>query len=184
MPSPICLSPWRGTSPTTAATTQADVSATSCAGSRKLCAALAHRSAGSTAKRLAKGQAGAWHLALYVPLDLRAKFRTRFRGWLRAQAGGAMLAGAVNFKPVWYMVGLKRYLLKDGTDEVRAMFDVPDNWTRTGGVVMGARIAVSPTINAKARHEAGRSHAEVSVATVVQISPRRLPVATPEPLAA
>jgi hypothetical protein len=99
------------------------------------------------------GKARHWHFTIYVPAKLQAEFKRRMRRWVTANAIEPFSRRAVYFKRVWGMAGWKQYLLKDGTDEVRAAFNVPTtpSYARTGGDVLGKRVAVSPTINAGTR---------------------------------
>lgn len=102
------------------------------------------------------------HFTAYVPPSLQPKLKLRFPRWVAAHAIGPVSPDAVYFKPAWNPLGWKQYLLKEGTDEVRAAFNVPDDWPRAGGIVMGKRMAVSPPIKASAR-----------IATVTTMTPRR-----------
>ena len=97
------------------------------------------------AQEVSAGKARHWHLTIFVPAVYQHDFKVQFRGWATAGAFRPAPRGAVYFKAAWGMVGWKRYLLKDGTDEVRAAFNVPGTKThaRTGGLVLGKRVAVS-----------------------------------------
>jgi hypothetical protein len=96
-----------------------------------------------------------WHWVLFVPHRLQARFKVRLQTWLAAQAMSVVLAGAVVVKPVWSMQGLKHYLMKDGTDEVREKYWVPDHLARSGGIVAGKRAAISRTLRASSRNRDG-----------------------------
>ena len=106
-------------------------------------------------QEVSAGKARHWHFAMYVPAALQADFKRRFREWVAAGVAGTVSRKAVAMRPVFDMVGWKQYLLKDGSDDVRAAFSIPARWPRTGGDVTGPRVAVSRTINAQARHKAG-----------------------------
>ena len=103
------------------------------------------------AQEVSTGKARHWHLAVFVPAIYQADFKVQFRRWVTGSVNGRVSKKAVYFKPAWQMIGWKRYMLKDGTDAVRAAFNVPDSMKRTGGTVMGKRIAVSEHLLALTR---------------------------------
>ena len=96
-----------------------------------------------------------WHWVVFVPWHLQVRFKARVASWLAAQAVSDVLPGAVFIKPVWLMQGLKHYLMKDGTDDVREKYWVPDHMARSGGIVEGKRVAISQTLCASSRNRDG-----------------------------
>jgi hypothetical protein len=89
-----------------------------------------------------------WHWVVFIPRGLQETFRRLFRGWIVQQIGttGPLPRRAINYKRGWFGIGLLRYLLKEGTDEVRQEYWVPASMERTGGIVEGKRIGISRSL--------------------------------------
>ncbi|UTP41436.1 hypothetical protein M9M90_09750 [Phenylobacterium sp. LH3H17] len=96
------------------------------------------------------------HLVIHVPPRHSAAFKRAAFGWIEMEATGEVRASAARIMPITkgtLSSDLKRYLLKEGTDEVRTAHWVPNTakYRRTGGVVLGKRIKVSHSIGPTAR---------------------------------
>jgi len=98
------------------------------------------------------------HLLVYVPPAHQKEFRGKLRDWIALEPmaiGGDLKQSALDVQVVeeGSIHRLKTYCLKEGTDEVRQAFWVPDTarYRRTGGVIAGKRVKVSHSINRRAR---------------------------------
>jgi hypothetical protein len=98
------------------------------------------------------------HLMIYVPKRHREAFCDAVHRWIALETVGEVRATAVKIKPITFGLHtrLKRYFLKEGTDDVRRWFSVPSGYRyrRKGGLVLGPRVKVSQAIDRGARDKA------------------------------
>lgn len=100
------------------------------------------------------GHAEHVHWVIFVPEDLVAKFKSAMRRWVAMDADTVNRA-AVRFVVIWDWIGLRGYLLKAGTPEVRRLFSVPASMSPFQGQIDGPRVRVSHAVGAKARKDSG-----------------------------
>jgi len=91
------------------------------------------------------------HLVAHVPDPLRERF-TKAVDRLVARQSASVSPTAVDVRPVgprWWE--RHAYLMKAGTDDVRQRYAIPDKWSRSQGVIEGARIRIAHSIGPTAR---------------------------------
>jgi len=93
------------------------------------------------------------HMAAYVPRRLRRAFLAALEGWVQHDCSSPIPERTIDVRPITFGLNtwLKKYLLKNGTDQVRRLFGVSKKHQRTEGVTMGRRVRVSRSIDAGAR---------------------------------
>lgn len=99
------------------------------------------------------------HWLIFVPKRHHRAFTQKLRDWVEADTLGEVEARAVDARPTKGDLHryLKRYLLKNGTDQVRRAFWVPASakYRRTEGVTLGRRVKLSRSIDRAARARSG-----------------------------
>jgi hypothetical protein len=93
------------------------------------------------------------HWVIHVPHALTKQFKASLRNWVANEAD-SLDPAAVNVKSVDTWFGLRNYLLKGGSEEVRRLYDANKYRKPFQGVIYGPRVRVSHAIGPKARTEA------------------------------
>jgi hypothetical protein len=107
------------------------------------------------------------HLVAHVPDHLRERF-AKAVDRLVARQSASVSPTAVDVRPVgpkWWE--RHAYLMKAGTDEVRQRYGVPDRWSRSQGMIEGARIRIAHSIGPTARRASENAAGGVSGVSAV-----------------
>ena len=105
------------------------------------------------------------HLVAHVPDHLRERF-AKAVDRLVARQSASVSPTAVDVRPVgpkWWE--RHAYLMKAGTDEVRQRYRVPDRWSRSQGMIEGARIRIAHSIGPTARRASENAAGGISDAS-------------------
>ncbi len=98
-----------------------------------------------------------WHRALYTPPSLFAAYSQNLARWV-ALDSESFQPQAVDVRPIRHWPGLRTYMLKGGTPEVRRAYGVPPRHSKKQGVILGPRLRISHALRAliRDRHDVSR----------------------------
>ena len=96
------------------------------------------------------------HFAVHIPPSLLRAFSMMVETWIeRGTRPGEFCKTASDVRRIWNWVGLRNYMLKGGTEKVRAHFGINRRWSKDQGLLLGKRTrvaqAIGPTRRAAAR---------------------------------
>jgi hypothetical protein len=107
------------------------------------------------------------HLVAHVPDHLRERF-AKAVDRLVARQSVSVSPTAVDVRPVGHKWWERHaYLMKAGNDEVRQRYGVPDRWSRSQGMIEGARIRIAHSIGPTARRASENAAGGVSDVSAV-----------------